>query len=205
MSAESQSPPSCGDERSRAEKEAGQVTTRPLVPGLPTRVVDASGVVKRHAVDAPAEQNRNVGTRPSSSSRESVVAPRLFIGPGVKFNGRVTTAATLVVAGDVEAEIPQGNLEIPEGGRFKGSADVQNAVIAGCYEGTLVVRGRLTLAETASVHGRIWYAELEIACGGRVTGEVEVLPRLSHEAEVSGVGDTSVSRSPSPLGRKQAR
>ena len=55
----------------------------------------------------------------------------------------------LVVEGKVEAKLTEGKLlEITESGQFRGSVEIENADIAGRYDGQLVVHGRLTVGGT---------------------------------------------------------
>ena len=154
----------------------GKATTaRPLVPGIPSRVVDPSGVVKAqqkasHAGSrgAAAPRKRAEDDAPSAAAD----AGRLFIGEGVSFKGELTKCETFVVAGTVEATLPGGALEVLETGRFSGSATVDSAVIAGRFEGNLTVRADLVVAETAQVRGRLRYGKLDVKPGGLVSGDI---------------------------------
>ena len=67
-------------------------------------------------------------------------------------------------------------LEVAEGGRFTGGrAEVEEAEVAGEYEGGLTVRGRLLVRGTGRVSGTVRYGELELERGGRLSGSVEAL------------------------------
>lgn len=142
--------------------------SRPLVPGIPSRVVDPSGVVKR--------QDKTV-----SPPRESEVSDplsnegQLVVGKGIRFKGEITACDTLIVYGQVEASLPARAVQVAEGGDYQGTAEVDEAVIAGNFDGNLTVRQRLTIAASGRVKGMIRYAELEIAAGGQITGDIQLL------------------------------
>ena len=81
----------------------------------------------------------------------------------------------MVVAGKVEAKLTDGKLlEINETGQFRGSVEIENADIAGRYDGQLVVHGRLTIRSTGRVSGMVKYGELEVNAGGQIIGEMQV-------------------------------
>ena len=65
-------------------------------------------------------------------------------------------------------------LEITECGQFRGSVEIENADIAGRYDGQLVVHGRLTVRTTGRISGTVKYGELEVNAGGQIIGEIQV-------------------------------
>lgn len=150
--------------------------TRPLVPGIPSRVVDASGVVKRQDKGlGPSQPHR----REPEPEPETVARPsregQLVVGRGICFKGDIKACDTLTVYGQVEASLPARAIQVGEGGDYRGSAEVEVAEIAGAFDGTLTVRGRLTVAPTGRVTGTVRYTELEIAAGGQITGDIQIL------------------------------
>jgi cytoskeletal protein CcmA (bactofilin family) len=66
-------------------------------------------------------------------------------------------------------------LEIAESGQFRGSVEIENADIAGRYDGQLTVHGRLTVRGTGRITGMVKYGELEVNAGGQIIGEVQVV------------------------------
>lgn len=156
--------------------------SRPLVPGIPSRVVDASGVVKRQDKFPGAQTSRHREPRPEPEpEREPATGGaagregQLVVGRGICFKGDIKACDTLIVHGQVEASLPARAVQVAEGGDYRGSAEVEAAEIAGTFDGTLSVGGRLTVTPTGRVTGTIRYLELEIAPGGRITGDVQLL------------------------------
>lgn len=140
---------------------------RPLVPGIPSRVVDPSGVVKRRELGPTRPQARDEAASHGDGD--------LVVGEGIYLSGEIRSCRTLVVQGTVEAHVPSRALRVGEGGRFGGSAEVEEAEIAGQFEGTLTVSGKLTITETGRLQGTVRYGELAIAPGGRIAGDVDVV------------------------------
>lgn len=100
---------------------------------------------------------------------------RLLVGRDIVLSGEITTCDQLVVEGRVEATLTDSRvIEIRETGYFKGTAEIDDAEIRGTFEGTLMVRGRLLIRATGKVTGNIRYGMLEVECGGRLSGDVQM-------------------------------
>jgi len=101
---------------------------------------------------------------------------RLTVGKGIVLNGQITACDRLVVEGKVEATLSSSRaVEIAESGTFKGSAEIDEAVVSGRFEGTLTIRGRLSIKSTGRVEGEIRYGQLEIEAGGQLVGDIGVV------------------------------
>ena len=126
--------------------------------GMPRRLADVGGISSRRAQAAASGEGR-----------------KLIVGDGLSLKGEIVSCDILVVAGKVEVTLTDGRLlEIQETGQFKGNVEIENADIAGRYDGDLVVHGRLTIRSTGRVGGRVKYGELEVNAGGQIIGELEV-------------------------------
>jgi cytoskeletal protein CcmA (bactofilin family) len=96
---------------------------------------------------------------------------RLVVGQGLAFNGAIDACTHLVVGGHVASDVQHcDRLEIAAGGSFRGTAAVNDADIAGQFEGELTVAGCLRIRETGRVKGRITYGTLLVESGGRLLG-----------------------------------
>ncbi len=124
----------------------------------------------------PGVMPRRVGGAPEASA-ESTGMRKLIVGREISLSGDITACDILVVEGNIEATLRDGrHLEITEAGHFKGSVEIDEADIAGKFEGSLTVRGRLKLRSTGIIEGTLSYGELEVEAGGRIVGELKVLP-----------------------------
>lgn len=131
--------------------------------------------------DIPGHSAMLTGTMPYNSAPAAVAAAdeqrRLTVGRGIVLNGQITDCQHLAVEGSVTAEtLLTQRLDILETGSFTGTAEVQDAVIAGRFDGKLVVKGRLTVKSTAHITGEIEYGALEIESGSRIEARIAVRP-----------------------------
>lgn len=139
-------------------------------PDIPRRVVDIPGAPAGRRPDAPA----GLGAAPVPAAATDM--RRLIVGRDISLSGEITACDVLVVEGTVEAKLRDGrNIEISESGLFKGSVEIDEADIAGRFEGDISVRGRLRLRASGKITGTIRYGELEVEAGGQLIGEIQVL------------------------------
>jgi cytoskeletal protein CcmA (bactofilin family) len=129
----------------------------PFKADIPRRVVEIPGAPKR----------------PESGQVE---VRKLIVGRDISLSGEITACDVLVVEGTVEARLRDGrNIEIAETGLFKGSVEIDEADIAGRFEGEITVRGRLRLRAGGKIQGSIRYGELEVEAGGQLSGDIQVI------------------------------
>jgi cytoskeletal protein CcmA (bactofilin family) len=57
---------------------------------------------------------------------------------------------------------------------------LEGAEIQGRFEGNLVVRKRLLIKASRRVSGTIRYGQIEIECGGQISGDVQAQPAAEH-------------------------
>ena len=151
-------------------------------PEIPRRVVEIPGAPARRPM-GEGMAAPSTGSSPVSSSSLSTSATemrKLIVGRDISLSGEITACDVLVVEGTVEAKLRDGrNIEIAESGLFKGSVEIDEADIAGRFEGDISVRGRLRLRSTGKINGSIRYGELEVEAGGQLMGEIQVLTASS--------------------------
>lgn len=124
----------------------------------------------------PVDVSHSASSRRGNDRGMDGAERKLTVGRGLSLSGEITACDVLVVEGKVEAKLTDGKLlEITESGQFKGSVEIENADIAGRYDGQLVVHGRLTVRGTGRVSGMVKYGELEINAGGQIIGELQVV------------------------------
>nr|WP_242006313.1 polymer-forming cytoskeletal protein [Acetobacter estunensis] len=132
---------------------------------------------------AAAPQGVMPGQRPSA-----VHAPRddrrtLVVGRGISVQGSVQDAERLVVEGTVESSmINAKELSVAPGGLFRGGVEVEDAEIAGTVDGTLTVRGSLTVAATGRLLGKATCKRLRVEDGGQITGQLEMLSEAAKDS-----------------------
>ena len=128
---------------------------------------------------APPARAPIVPTPPALAAAAPAEGPAKFliVGPDINLAGEISACDRLVVEGSVQVTLNRTRaIEIAETGRFtNGKAEVEDAEIAGVYEGSLTVRKRLLIRATGRVAGTVRYGELEIERGGRLAGTIERL------------------------------
>ncbi len=151
--------------------------TKPLGPTPPTGPTPPS-------VSAIPPRPTPVGVpgAPSLAPAPAAAAPRagtaerrtLVVGRGISLQGTVTEAERLVVEGTVESQMIQAaELSIGHSGVFKGEVQVEDAEIAGTFDGTLTARGALILRSTGRLLGVARYGRLQVEEGGQISGKME--------------------------------
>jgi cytoskeletal protein CcmA (bactofilin family) len=168
--------------RDKNKNDAQEIATEDSSTAL--AVQQSSGLPR--AASGSNRRLPEVGRRASSSGADG---RKLIVGDGLSLSGEITSCDILVVAGKVEAKLTDGKLlEINETGQFRGSVEIENADIAGRYDGQLVVHGRLTVRSTGRISGMIKYGELEISAGGQIIGELQVTGGNAGAAQITGSG-----------------
>jgi cytoskeletal protein CcmA (bactofilin family) len=117
----------------------------------------------------------NAPVRPAGA-KEPGERRMLVVGRGISVQGTVQDAERLVVEGTVEATmIHATELSIAQGGMFKGEVEVEDAEVSGTFNGTLTVRGNLTIRSTGRVLGQARYRRLQVEDGGQISGQMEMI------------------------------
>lgn len=108
---------------------------------------------------------------------------KLIIGEGITMSGEIEHCDHLIVEGTVQATLKDAKLlDISEAGVFYGTVDIEEATIAGRFEGDINIAGRLTVKSTGVITGSIRYKELAIEAGASIEGTLSPMgPRKSEE------------------------
>jgi cytoskeletal protein CcmA (bactofilin family) len=100
----------------------------------------------------------------------------LVVGRGISLQGTVADAERLVVEGNVESQMIQAaELHIAQSGVFKGEVQVEDADIAGIFDGTITARGSLTIRASGRVSGTVRCRKFSVEEGGQLSGRMEML------------------------------
>lgn len=166
--------------RDKSKTDTQEITTEEASSAAP---LQTSGLPR---ASGSSRRMPEVGRRASSGSADG---RKLIVGDGLSLSGEITSCDILVVAGKVEAKLTDGKLlEINETGQFRGSVEIENADIAGRYDGQLVVHGRLTVRSTGRISGMVKYGELEVSAGGQIIGELQVTGGGAGTMQAPGTG-----------------
>jgi cytoskeletal protein CcmA (bactofilin family) len=140
----------------------------PMMPPRATDLARAGDAIRAPEVPRRAADS---GFQPRRSETEM---RKLIVGREITLSGEITSCDKLIVEGSVEANLNNcRDIEIAEIGLFKGSAAIEDAEIRGRFEGNLVVRKRLLIKASGRVSGTIRYGQIEIECGGQISGDIQ--------------------------------
>jgi cytoskeletal protein CcmA (bactofilin family) len=146
----------------------------PVRPSEPSRNEVKPGIEMPRRVEAPTPGVVTPQVN-QASRREASENRKLIVGREIALSGEISSCDRLVVEGSVQANLANcHDIDIAESGLFKGSASIDEAEIRGRFEGELTVRNRLFIRATGQVVGTVRYGQLEIECGGRISGDVQM-------------------------------
>jgi cytoskeletal protein CcmA (bactofilin family) len=133
------------------------------------------------------------------------VERRLVIGQGISMSGQIESCDYLLVEGTIEAALKGARLlEISESGNFYGTVEINEATIAGRFEGDLTVNGRLTVKSGGVIMGSIAYKELEIEAGAVIDGKLSPLRAAGDTTEKKSVRAKAAGSAPSKASKTDA-
>jgi cytoskeletal protein CcmA (bactofilin family) len=156
---------------------------RPVLPpaAAPTRPVAmpprAPDLARAGEAIRPPELPRRPGDPLPVGRRNDGELRKLTVGREITLSGEITSCDMLVIEGSVEANLTNcRDIDIAESGLFKGAAAIEEAEIRGRFEGNLTVRKRLLIRASGRVSGTIRYGQIEIECGGQISGDIQAQP-----------------------------
>ena len=124
--------------------------------------------IPRRTLDLPGSSSRRGGA-PRSESK------KLTVGPEISLTGEITACDSLIVEGTVDATLENSrHLEVTDSGHFKGKVMIDEAIIGGRFEGTLVVRKTLHVRSSGRITGSVRFGQLEVELGGQIDGDIAV-------------------------------
>src|ERR1700676_742771 len=118
------------------------------------------------------QSHRETAPQPRPQDNEAD-ARTMMVGPGVSVSGTISSCSRLILEGTIDAKLDDcQHVIVAQTGVFKGDVSTDNADVHGRFEGDLVVRKRLLVRATGQVSGTLTYGEIEIECGGKISGAI---------------------------------
>lgn len=151
------------------------------IPSKPSSPAGTSGFGQKPGPTSTAGSNSDSASNEENSSKSE---SRLTVGPNIKLRGvEIEDCDTLVVEGYVEASMDSRVIEIAESGVYKGTVEIDIAIVRGRFEGELTARERLVVDASGDVSGKIRYGRLAIEEGGRVHGDLDEISPAKRDTE----------------------
>lgn len=170
-------------------------------PQAATQPPRVPGAYNPAAFSSSGTSGQQGGSSAGSSSSVAGQGRRLIIGQGITMSGEIESCEYLIVEGTVEAALKGADvLEISETGTFYGTVEIQEATIAGRFEGDISCNGRLTITASGSITGTISYKELAVEAGATLDGKISPMAgkpassRIDKSKEVRGKTEAAAVR-----------
>ena len=156
---------------------------RPAAAVVPPAASAAATPAKPTIAPSPAARPTTPTAGRPTGRAEAGEKRVLQLGKGISIQGSVTEAERIVIEGTMESQLLQcQELAISHSGVFKGEVQVEDADIAGVFDGTLTATGSLIIRATGRVLGVARSRRLSVEDGGQLTGRMEMLSETSASA-----------------------
>jgi len=96
----------------------------------------------------------------------------LLIGEGVTITGTIKADNEVNIQGAIDGDIECNSVTINKSGNVKGKVKAETMTIEGKVEGEININSILHIKSKGNVSGKIFYGEIEIDTGGKLSGEI---------------------------------
>tara|TARA_B100001079_G_scaffold14402_1_gene11696 strand:- start:158 stop:634 length:477 start_codon:yes stop_codon:yes gene_type:complete len=96
----------------------------------------------------------------------------LLIGEGVTITGTIKADNEVNIQGAIDGDIDCNSVTINKSGNVKGKVKAETMTIEGKVEGEININSILHIKSKGNVSGKIFYGEIEIDTGGKLSGEI---------------------------------
>ena len=149
---------------------------RPAAAVVPPAASAAATSAKPTIAPSPAARPASPTAGRPTGRAEAGEKRVLQLGKGISIQGSVAEAERIVIEGTMESQLLQcQELAISHSGVFKGEVQVEDADIAGVFDGTLNATGSLIIRATGRVLGVARARRLSVEDGGQLTGRMEMI------------------------------
>ena len=163
-----------------APSQPAAIPPRQPIPALGAKPAGTDtdlGIPPRNTPPQPGAHSpmEPIQRRPAEPVRPEPVKEvrKLIVGRDITLSGEIGACDHLIIEGTVDASVKDCHrLEVHEAGLFRGAVEIGEADIAGRFEGSINVQGRLMIRATGRIAGKIQYGELSVEAGGTIDGEV---------------------------------
>ncbi len=165
-------PPAGGAGRAAAYRTAplpdSREDAKPAPAAAPTEAAPPPSTATSAEPAPPTEPEK-----PTEEAMDMDESKKLTVGRGISLKGEISACDALIVEGNVEVNLSDSrSITVGETGVFKGTVEVDEATIAGQFEGKLVARKVLTIQSSGRVRGEIRYGSLQVEPGGLLAGTI---------------------------------
>ena len=116
-----------------------------------------------------------MATIPTPQNNNDINAGELIVGEGVVLNGTLEVPNKAIVSGAINGDLKVHSLAVGITGKIEGKVICQIADIAGHVKDDLRVNELLIIRAGSIISGTIYYKEIEIEKGAKITGRLSML------------------------------
>ena len=113
-------------------------------------------------VAKPKEEEKKAGNSKSS----------LMIGEGVTITGTIKANNEVTIQGTIDGDIECNSVTINKSGNVKGKIKTDTMTVEGKAEGEININDVLNIKSEGNVNGKVFYGEIQIDEGGKLSGEI---------------------------------
>ena len=107
----------------------------------------------------------------------------LMIGEGVTITGTIKANNKVTVQGTIDGDIECNSVTINKSGNVKGKIKTETMTVEGKAEGEINVNTVLNIKSEGQVSGKVFYGEIQIDEGGKLSGEINHRDKDSKQEE----------------------
>ena len=96
----------------------------------------------------------------------------LMIGDQVTITGTIKASNEVTIQGTVDGDIDCNSVTINKSGNVKGKIKTETMTVEGKVEGEVNVNAVLSIKSEGHVSGKVFYGEIQIGEGGKISGEI---------------------------------
>ena len=96
----------------------------------------------------------------------------LMIGEGVTITGTIKANSKVTIQGTVDGDIECNSITISKSGNVKGKIKTDTITVEGKAEGEINADDVLNIKSQGHVNGKVFYGEIQIEEGGKISGEI---------------------------------
>ena len=115
----------------------------------------------------------------------------LMIGEGVIITGTIKAENEVTIQGAIDGDVECNSVTINKSGNFKGNIKTNTMIVEGKAEGELNVNDVLNIKSEGNVNGKIFYGEIQIDEGGKISGEINHRDKDNKQEEFKGLKSLS--------------
>ena len=96
----------------------------------------------------------------------------LMIGEGVTITGTIKANNEVTIQGAIDGDIECNSVTINKSGNVKGKIKADTMTVEGKAEGEININDVLNIKSEGNVNGKVFYGEIQIDEGGKLSGEI---------------------------------